>query len=313
MKRRIIAGLGVALAVAICLILYWYFRHPSPGGIVTPPSIGKSSSGVSFAIPRLDHIVIIVEENKTAASIIGSRDAPYINSLIHDYAVATNYYAVAHPSLPNYIALTSGTTGGITNDCNPPSGQCEANVPSIADRIEASGRSWKVYAEGMPAPCTASNTGRYAVKHNPFLYYPAIRSDTQRCDSHIVSFDQLVNDETSAGTLPNYAFIVPDLCDDMHDCSVATGDNWLKHVVPQLLSSPAFTAGHALLVITWDEGTDNDNRVPALFAGPVVRTGYQSTRSYSHYSLLHTIETAWKLAPLTNNDKNAPLFTDIFK
>ena len=312
-KRQLVLALLIPAVFLLMLgttaILFYRSHYGTPP---LPAPYYAPHPAATAAIP-LDHVVIILEENKTAGSIIGNPAAPYLNQLARTYATATHYYAVAHPSLPNYLALTSGTTADMTTDCNPPGGNCSANVPSIANEIERSGRSWKLYAESMPAACTTSNSGEYAVKHNPFLYYPDIRDDARRCGAHDVPLTQLAADLGSAATLPNYAFISPNLCSDMHDCSVQTGDAWLAQHVPGILSSPAFMAQHSLLVITWDEGVGQDNHVAALFAGPQVKRGYTSPAYYSHYSLLRTLEDAWRLQPLTSNDRTAPALTDIFQ
>ena len=269
-----------------------------------PPVAGKPGA--------LDHVVIIVEENKPSQTILGNSDAPYINKLATDYAVAANYQAVAHPSLPNYLALTGGTNAGITDDCNP-GGKCTANTPNITDRITQSGRSWKMYAEDMPAPCTAKNSGKYVVRHNPFMYYPGVTNDKASCAAHVVPLTQLAEDLKSASGMPNYVFISPNMCNDMHDCPVSTGDAWLSRQVPDILASPAFTTQNSLLVIAWDEGDDSSNKVSTIFAGPAAKNGYKSGAAFDHYSLLHTIESLWGLAPLTDNDRNAPVMTDMLK
>ena len=300
----------MALAVSGCTSS----GHLDESGSATGPSTGAPSpTSARNPAGALDHVVIIVEENKPATSILGNADAPYLNTLATDSAVAVNYTAVTHPSLPNYLAMTGGTTAGITDDCNPPGGRCQARVPSIAGEIDASGRTWKMYAEGMPAPCAKSNSGTYAVKHNPFLYYPSVTKDTAYCAAHVVPFTQLSRDLASASGLPDYAFISPDLCNDMHDCSVRTGDAWLSHVVPTILASAAFTGRNSLLVITWDEGSRSDNAVSTIFAGPAAKTGYRSEVAYNHYSLLHTIEQAWGLAPLTDHDSGAPTMADLLR
>lgn len=279
---------------------------PLPTASLSAPSSRAPTAGAG----GFDHVVMIVEENKPATDILGKAAAPYINKLAAVSAVANNYQALAHPSLPNYLALTSGTAAGITDDCSP-GDHCTAAVPSIVDRIEQSGRSWKMYAESMPAPCTAGNSGKYAVRHNPFMYYPGVTGDRNHCAAHVVPFSQFSADLASAATLPNYVFISPNLCNDMHDCPVETGDAWLAQQVPRILASPAFATQKSLLVITWDEGSDDNNSVGAIFAGPAARKGYQSGAPYSHYSLLHTIEASWGLAPLTENDKGAPVMNDL--
>jgi phosphatidylinositol-3-phosphatase len=261
----------------------------------------------------LTHIFIIVEENKPYQSVIGNPAAPYINSLASQYALANMYSAVAHPSLPNYLALTSGSTQGFTTDCNPPDAGCEISATNIADEIEHSGRTWKEYAESMPITCGTSNSGKYATKHNPFVYYSDVINNLRRCNSHVVPFSRMQHDLTAVKTTPDFAFITPNLCSDMHDCSIATGDAWLSKYVPKILGSQAFADGHSVVIITWDEGESSDNRVLTLFAGPAVKQRYQSSAVYNHYSLLRTIESQWLLPTMTSNDSNASPMNDFFK
>lgn len=274
-----------------------YFAQPAPH-----PAPGPQGGGIR-------HIVVIVQENKAASEIMGASEAGYFNMLAAEFSVANNYRAIMHPSLPNYLVLTSGTNAGITSNCKPKS--CTANVRSIADEIQQSGRTWKMYAEGMPAPCSAQDSRRYAVRHNPFMYYPAVTGDLASCSDHVVPFSRLDQDLQSAATLPDYSFITPDLCNDTHDCPIGTGDGWLSREVPKILGSPAFTTQNSLLVVTWDEGSKDDNRVATVFAGPAARRGFTSNAAYSHYSLLHTVEDLWGLQPLTDNVRNAPLMSDM--
>ena len=313
----------ILVAFVIVLVAPGFFlagcASPDRGASQTPSSSASGSSrpaGNAAAIGgtpyRIDHVVTIVEENKPASSILGNAAAPYINKLAAENAVASNYQAITHPSLPNYLALTSGTTAGITNDCSP-GGACTARVPSIADEIQQSGRTWKMYAESMPAPCTAESSGTYAVKHNPFMYYPGVTDNQASCAAHVVPLTQLNEDLKTSSSLPNYVFISPDLCNDMHDCPVSTGDSWLSHQVPAILASPGFTTQNSLLVVTWDEGEGGNNTVSTIFAGPAARQSYTSSLAYSHYSLLHTVERLWGLAPLTDNDKNAPVMGELLK
>ena len=293
---------------------------PGPSGQGTPPAETPPSSPY-FAQPAphpapvqpgnagIEHIVIIVLENKAASEILGASAASYFNKRAAEFSLATNYQAIMHPSLPNYLALTSGTNAGITSDCKPRS--CTADVRSIADEVTQSGRTWKMYAESMPTPCTAKNSGAYAVKHNPFMYYPAVTGDKAACADHVVPFRRLDQDLQSASTLPNYVFISPNMCNDTHNCPIRTGDDWLSREVPKILGSPAFTRQNSLLVVTWDEGSDDDNRVATVFAGTAARKGFTSKAAYSHYSLLHTIEDVWGLTPLTDNVRKAPVMGDM--
>lgn len=240
--------------------------------------------------------------------MLGNSEAPFFNELARRSAVAGNYSAITHPSLPNYIALTSGTTAGITSDCSPT--ECPADVRSIADSLRDSNLSWKMYGEGMPEPCAAADAGAYATKHIPFLHYSDMAGDAERCAAHVVPFTELAADLRD-GTLPAVSFVSPDLCNDMHDCPIATGDAWLAQQVPAILESPAFTSSRSLLVVTFDEGSSEDNHVATIFAGSAARAGFTSPEAYTHYSLLHTVEALFDLPSLTDNDRGAAVMTDM--
>ena len=300
------------ILVFIAAGLLWYANLKLSSGDNTTNE--KTTTSVrDSSEPELEHVVIIVEENKPYAAIIGNGNAPYINSVLKEGASAANYSAITNPSLPNYIALTSGTTAGITNDCSPSTNSgCEANVTNIADSIEKSARTWKMYAEDMPNACATENSGNYAVRHNPFVYYPNIRNDRKRCVDHVVPFTEFEKDIADS-KLPNYAFISPNLCNDMHDCSVKVGDQWLSKQVPAILGSSSFSNSRSLLVITWDEGARWDNNVPTIFLGSAARKDYVSDHVYNHFSLLRTIENEWRLPTLTDNDKRAVPMNDMLK
>jgi phospholipase C len=290
----------------------------TPSGLSTGPAAPVTASAAtpatapSGASGALQHVVVIVDENKPATNIIGNSQAPYLNALASQYARASRYSAITHPSLPNYLALTSGTTGGITSDC-PPGGSCLVTTPNLADSLAKAGLSWRMYAESMPKPCDAANAGDYAVKHNPFLYYPSVTRDAALCAQHVVPFTQFATDLAAASGLPAFSFISPNLCNDMHDCSVATGDAWLAREVPAILASPAFADQRSLLMITFDEGDSADNVVACVFAGPAAKRGFVSTRPYTHYSLLRTVENGFGLTPLTGDDAAATPMSDLLR
>ncbi len=315
MKRKTLFYIGLllilVLVAAVISLLVYSHRQTSHSQPAATKSISTAQVPQAKPAQTISHIFIIMDENETAASIIGNPSAPYINSLAQKYALATNYSAVTHPSLPNYLAITSGSTDGISTDCNPPSAGCEVNVKNIADEIEASGRTWKEYAESMPSNCYTYNAGEYATKHNPFVYYTDIVSNATRCNSHVVPFTQLSSDLSSISTTPNYAFITPNLCNDMHDCGISAGDSWLSKYVPMILNSKAFITQKSLLIITWDEGTLANNSVATIFAGNAAKSSFKSTAAFNHYSILHTIEYLWGLSPLTNNDSQAPVMTNL--
>jgi hypothetical protein len=252
-------------------------------------------------VPVFSHVFLIVMENHEYGSIIGSASAPYLNSLANSYGLATNYYGASHPSLPNYLALTAGSTFGITSDCTT----CYVNATNIADQLEASGRSWKAYMEDMPSACyLGASYANYAMKHNPFLYYTDIRNNAARCSAHVVPFTQFSAD-MSSGQVPSFVWITPNMCNDMHDCAVATGDNWLRSVVPTITGSAAFRNG-GVLFITFDEGTSSagccgdtsGGHLATLVISPRAISGYRSGIAENHYGLLRTIEDAFRLGHL---------------
>ena len=240
-------------------------------------------------------------ENHGFDEIIGNTEAPYINSLAHDYALATNYFAVDHPSLPDYLALAGGSTYGITSDCT----SCSASGESLANQLTTAGITWAAYLEGAPSPCfTGAEAGRYAKKHNPFAYFKAVTGDPALC-SRLGPASRLSGDIRSGG-LPTFVWLTPDLCNDMHDCSVATGDTYLSKTVPDLLTA---LGPRGALFLVWDEAGGSDDsgccggrahggHVTAIVAGGAARKGARSSVAYDHYSVLRTIEDGFGLPRL---------------
>ena len=260
------------------------------------------------AVPKLTHVVVVVFENKESADVIGNPDAPAFNAVAAHGAIVTDYTGVSHPSLPNYLALVSGSTHGIVTDCR----ECVVNAPSLADTLAARGRTWKTYAEGLPSVgFTGADVGTYTKKHNPFTYFPRVTSNPARLRD-IVPYTQFARD-VRARKLPSFSLVVPDLCNDMHDCPVATGDAWLKRNIVPLLSSRAL-AGGAVFVV-FDEGTTlvgGGGHVAAIAAGPRVRPGARFTAHTNHYGLLRTVESALGL-PLLGRSATATPITGIWK
>lgn len=262
-----------------------------------------------LTVPAFDHIFVVIMENHGYDEIIGSPDAPFINELADAHGVATNYISVAHPSLPNYLALTSGDTFGITTDCT----DCFQPAPNlVVDRVAASGRTWRGYMESMPSPGFLGDAYPYMQKHDPFVYYDDLRTDPAQL-ANVVPLSQLTADLATQRTTPAFGWITPNMLDDMHDGTVAQGDTWLSQQIPALLAAPAWTEQRSLLVITWDED-DNapGNQVATIVVADQVPAGFKSAVRYDHYSLLRTIEVAWGLAPLTANDAQATVMGDFF-
>jgi hypothetical protein len=262
-------------------------------------SVGQSAAP---PVPAFRHVVVVMLENKSQGQVLGNRDAPAFNAFARSGAVLAGYRGVTHPSLPNYLALVSGSTHGISSDCT----SCTVAGRSLADTLEARHLSWKAYAEGLPQPgWTGASRGRYAKKHVPFLYFRRVLASPSRL-KRVVPLTQLARDR-AAGRLPSFALVVPDLCHDMHDCSVATGDAWLKRFLPPLLKLP----GTAVFLV-FDESDSGDARVPALALGPLVRPHSRATGALGHYALLRTVEDGLDL-PLLGSSARASQITGIWR
>ncbi|MBF6590623.1 MAG: hypothetical protein IVW57_08845 [Ktedonobacterales bacterium] len=299
--------LGALVVVPLVVLL-----AAACGNTTLPPAAYTPTPG---ALPAFSHVFVIVMENRGYDDIIGNTsDAPYINQLANTYGLATQYYTVAHPSLPNYLALIGGNTFGVRSDCN----DCFVNAPNLVDTLEAGHKTWRAYMEGMPSPCFVGDADTYRQKHNPFIYFDDVRTNPQRCQN-IVPLDGLGPDLTR-GAVPDFTWITPNMCHDMHDCSTRDGDQWLSQQVPPILASAAWKQGGVLFLV-WDEGTDDNGccayasggRVPLLVIAPGGRAGYRSATPYDHYSLLRTITDAWGLTPPGHAAEPAsPPLTDFF-
>lgn len=291
-QSRLTSGLTIILAGILVAFAFGALRATASQSTHLPATVASVQQ-----VPAFKHIFVIVMENKDYTRIIGSDQAPYMSALAQQYGVASNYYGIRHPSLPNYLAITGGDTFGIASDCT----DCFVNKPNLVDQLEAGGKSWKAYMEDMPGPCFVGDAAPlYKQKHNPFIYYDNIRTNPARCNK-IVPFTQFAAD-VQANTLPDFVWITPNMCNDMHDCSVSTGDTWLKTWVSTILQSSAWQDQGALF-ITFDEGTDSGGccgnaaggRIATLVISPLGRPGFTSDLTYTHYSLLRTIEASWKL------------------
>ena len=276
-------SVGPLRAIALACLLA-ACTSASPVAVTAPaPTDAATDPPRASAAPRFEqsaaptpapqtHVFVIVMENTGLARAL--RSAP-IAALASKYAVTTGYHAVARPSLPNYLAMTSGSTHGITDD-----GYHALPAGGIGAQLTEAGIAWRAYMEGMTAGCMRSPYP-YALKHNPFAYYGGA------CPDNVVSLDAL--DADLAGATPQFAFITPGLCHDGHDCRVDEAGAWLDGLVTKIVASPAWKAG-GVLFIAWDEGDGGDaNLVPLIVATPTL-AARQIDGGYDHYSLLATIE-----------------------
>jgi phosphatidylinositol-3-phosphatase len=248
-------------------------------------TVTGGTANAAGGVPTPDHTVVVMMENHAYGQIIGSSSAPYINSLKSGGAVLGASYAITHPSQPNYFAIFSGATQGITDDgCYTPG---FSSAPNLASELAAAGRSWASYNETLPSQgSTTCNSGKYARKHNPWFGFSNVPTSTAK------TFAQFPTDFT---TLPKVSFVTPNLCSDMHDCSVSTGDTWLKN---NLGAYATWARTHnSLLIVTFDEDNSlSGNKIATVFHGQPVKAGSSSSTRYTHYNVLRTIEDMYGTA-----------------
>jgi hypothetical protein len=246
--------------------------------------------------PRSDHTVIVIMENHAYGDIIGSADAPYINFLRTLGANFTASYGVGHPSEPNYLALFAGTTEGLSDDSCPHTYTDE----NLATRLAEAGLTFAGYAESMPSDgYTGCDSGDYSRKHNPWVDFTNVPPTANLMFSRFPADD---------GLLPTVSVVVPNLCNDMHNCSVATGDAWLSANIGAFVTWAM--SNNSLLILTFDEAEGSSNQVATLFVGPMVVPGDYAER-IDHYAVLRTLEDMYGLPP-TGNAASAPTILDVW-
>jgi hypothetical protein len=256
--------------------------------------------------PHLQRVAVVVMENKEAATVIAG--APWLRAAGERGARATRLNGETHPSLPNYLALLTGSTHGVRDDDT----HRRVPGPSLVDQLEARGVSWRAYMEGLPRACadpSAVTFGRYAKKHNPFYFVAAVLDHPAVCRK-VVPLTQLAGDERRG--LPRFVWITPDLCNDMHDCSVETGDRWLAQTMPALLHA---LGPRGALIVTFDEGTSNERgggRIATVVLGGAARPGAVDARLFDHRAILATVEDALGLGRLPTT-RSSPALGSLLK
>ncbi|MBN9102787.1 MULTISPECIES: alkaline phosphatase family protein [unclassified Pseudonocardia] len=284
--NRLLPALGAVLltAVAACSTV-----TATPD----PDATGPTVTSVPGALPRPDHVMLVVFENEDSTAVFGASTAPYLNSLAASGAAFTDAHGVAHPSQPNYVALFSGGTQGVSSDACPQA----LSGPDLASELVATGHTFTGYSEDLPrAGYTGCTAGSYARKHNPWADFADVPATANQPLSALPQ---------DYGALPTVSIVVPNLCDDMHSCPIATGDAWARqHLAPYV----TWAATHnSLLVVTFDEdGGTAANRIPTMVVGPMVRPG-TSTQTIDHYDVLRTLEDMYGLPALGSTDTARPL------
>ncbi|OKJ06665.1 alkaline phosphatase family protein [Kitasatospora sp. CB01950] len=281
-KRRLTA-IGSTVALAAASLGLW---------------AATGSTAQAAALPSPDHVIVVVMENHAYSQVIGSSSAPYLNGTLKaGGADLAQSYGLTHPSEPNYYMLFSGSNQGRTDDSCVKVGSMTA--PNLASELIAAGQTWGSYNETLPSQgSTVCSSGKYAQKHNPWFGFANVPTNTA------YTFAQFPTDYT---TLPKVSFVVPNLCSDMHDCSVSTGDTWIKN---NLGAYATWAQTHnSLLVVTFDEDNSlSGNRIPTLVYGQHVIPGSSSSTTYNHYNVLRTLED---LAGLSTHAGNAAGASDI--
>jgi phosphatidylinositol-3-phosphatase len=267
--------------------------------VATGVTAAASQAEAATSVPRFDHIVLVMFENKAYSQISGSSSAPYFNSLASQGAKFTKSYAITHPSQPNYIALFSGSTQGVSND------DCPKNFTgtNLQSQLSGAGLSFKGYSESMPSNgYTGCSSGTYQRKHNSWVDFSSVPAASNLTYASFPS-------SSNYASLPTVAFVTPNMCNDMHDCSVGTGDSWLKS---KLDSYAQWAKTHnSLLIVTFDE--DNRlalNQIFTVFVGAHVKTGSYSEK-INHYNVLRTIEGAYGLPGINGAASLSPI-TDVW-
>ena len=259
--------------------------------------VNQSAIAAEVSLPRPDHIVIVVEENKSYSQIIGNPDAPYINALAQRGVLFTNSYGVTHPSQPNYLALFSGTTRGISSNACP----LELKGENLGSALIAQGLSFVSYSESLPeAGYQGCMYGDYMRKHNPAANWKELTAFNQPFTVFPQDFSKL----------PTVSLVVPDQRNDMHDGSIEEGDAWLAQHIERY-AQWAMTH-NSLLIVTWDEDNGKEgNRIATIFVGEMVKTG-KSARRINHYTLLRTISKMYGL-PVLGESKDQKAITGVWK
>jgi hypothetical protein len=285
---------------------------PAPSGPRPPRS----------TVGRLQHVFMVFMENEGTRDIVGNQQAPYLNRLIAQHGLATDYRGLSHPSDPNYIAFFGGSTFGIDANCML---ACTVKERNLADQVEAAHKSWRFYEQTMPSPCYHGTAGPkgplgsyYSPDELPWAYFSDLADNAKRCQAHVFPYGQITKDLASSRTTPNYVWFEADDCQDMEQCGVSSGDSWLSRTVPQIMNSSAFRKQRSAIFITWDEDYNNksinqdnqDQVVPMIVIGSPrsgLRTGpVRSGTYYTHYGLLRTVQAALGLPDnLSLNDSYA--------
>jgi phosphatidylinositol-3-phosphatase len=302
------AGATIVSLLALCLFagLELACGGGGTGVFNTPPPI---QTPVPAGQPTFSHVVVVVEENHSYEEVIGNSAMPYLNGLAHQYGLATQYYGDAHPSLPNYFMMTVGLPEAVTDTFSG-----TVTDDNVIRELTKAGKTWKCYAESLPAAGPAAEVYPYVRRHDPFSYLSDAQSTSQA--ANIVAFPQFATDVANSA-LPQYSFVSPNLLNDGHDGSLAQADAWLQTNIAPLLASPAFQSS-GLLIITFDEAAQSDishggGHVATVIISSKAKKNYTSQTFYQHQSLLRLTLAASGVNSFPGAAAIAPDMTEFFQ
>ncbi|HET8602859.1 MAG TPA: alkaline phosphatase family protein [Marmoricola sp.] len=287
--RAMVAGLLAALLLPPMLLLAKgplanavdYDPGPRAQPLATQPCHGPASSPTHY-----QHVIWIWMENHSFHQVIGAPNAPFENGLAHACGLATHYRAITHPTLPNYLAATSGSTFGVHKDRTAPAQPI--NAPTIFSEVAASGRQWRTYYDSMPSNCHPM--GRFGFARNPVMWFRGDRGLCSRWDLPMgTPHHGSLASALASNHLPAFSLMVPNLCHSTHSCPVANGDAWLSRWINRIVTSPAYRSGTTAVFLTWDEGKrDIGQHIPLIVIAPSTPPGTTTSTVFNHYSLLRT-------------------------
>lgn len=308
-RSQVLIGglLSVMLVLTACESSSAALPGSDAGPIVTstspaPTDVAGPCGWRSAPPPTYDHVLWIMFENRSYDDIVGVPELPTFTKLAQQCGVARQFSNETHPSLPNYIAAFTGTTGGLTRDCEPT--ECPVAAQTLLEQLNQAAKSWRVYADSMPRNCDLNDSDNYKVYHTVVPYFPALAGN---CSEMMMPMGTPeagpLHEALTSGNLPSFSFLVPDQCHNMHDCSAVEGDKWLGSWLPRILGSPNYADGRTAVIITWDEGeggSDGQNCLnkageaschpPTFVISPSTRPGTNSDTPFNHYSVLRTTE-----------------------
>jgi acid phosphatase len=287
---RSVAAPGAGLAAASLALALLALAPRAGAAPDTTRAAAPAPRAAAPGVPEMEHVIVVVMENRSADRVIDPKTCPFTARLAESWVYFSNSYALGRPSQPNYLALWAGSMLGVTsNDCPAPGSPFKEE--NLGHALEAAGKTWRAYSEDLPAPGSAACKAKgslYTRKHAPWTQFGNLTHANERPYSDLAM-------DIANKTLPNLAFVVPNNCHNTHDCSISSGDVWLKNELQPLI--PA-VGRRGLVVLTWDEDDhSSDNHILTVFAGPLVNPGSVSHRRITHYTLLRTLCDGLRIAP----------------